>query len=177
MRPFIAVVVLAIGLSSCASATEPLPVIGAWTETSAPAVGDSTDAVVVDNGMITDGTYWAWVDHVLKTDQIVFHIGRAYFGETCNAWALEHGMPEGCMDDYYVDTTDTAILAIANEARVTVALADQPGISYAVSTPILRNLVLTKIRGPISGYHWVDFPFIVRTHNSVIIDAQQIWVP
>jgi hypothetical protein len=177
VRKFFVLTLTIFVLAACGSPTEPLPALGLWTETSAPAVGGSTDIVFVDNGAVADGTYWAWVEPVLKTNQIVFHIARAYFGETCQRWAQENGMTEGCMNDYYVDTIDTALLAIADDASVTVALADAPGISYSVSTPILKNLILTKIRGPKSKYHWVDFPFIVRTENSVIVDAQQKWVP
>ena len=175
-RRVIAVTVFVV-IAGCSTGTESLTTQKIWRKVQAPVVTDSTDEVVVTNSRIADGTYWTWIERVLGTESIVFHVARVRMGATCEAWAKENGMQEGCMDDYAVDQNETALVDISETARVTVAFQESPGTSYEINTSLLKMLMAGTATSPISKYHWVPFPFISRIKNNTVVDAQQMWVP
>jgi hypothetical protein len=175
-RRVIAVTVFVV-IAGCSTGTESLTTQKIWRKVQAPVVTDSTDEVVVTNSRIADGTYWTWVERVLGTESIVFHVARVRMGATCEAWAKENGMQEGCMDDYAVDQNETALVDISETARVTVAFHERPGTSYEINTSVLKKLIAGVATSPIAQYHWVAFPFISRIKNNTVVDAQQMWVP
>jgi len=175
-RRVIAVTVFVV-IAGCSTGTESTDTHVPWRKVQAPVVTDSTDEVVVTNSRIADGTYWTWVERVLGTESIVFHVARVRMGATCEAWAKENGMQEGCMDDYAVDQNETALVDISETARVTVAFQESPGTSYEINTSVLKKLIAGVATSPIAQYHWVAFPFISRIKNNTVVDAQQMWVP
>jgi hypothetical protein len=175
-RRVIAVTVFVV-IAGCSTGTESTDTHAPWRKVQAPVVTDSTDEVVVTNSRIADGTYWTWVERVLGTESIVFHVARVRMGATCEAWAKENGMQEGCMDDYAVDQNETALVDISETARVTVAFQESPGTSYEINTSVLKKLIAGVATSPIAQYHWVAFPFISRIKNNTVVDAQQMWVP
>jgi hypothetical protein len=175
-RRVIAVTVFVV-IAGCSTGTESLTTQKIWRKVQAPVVTDSTDEVVVTNSRIADGTYWTWIERVLGTESIVFHVARVRMGATCEAWAKENGMQEGCMDDYAVDQNETALVDISETARVTVAFQKSPGTSYEINTSVLKKLIAGVATSPIAQYHWVAFPFISRIKNNTVVDAQQMWVP
>jgi hypothetical protein len=174
-RRVIAVTVFVV-IAGCSTGTESLTTQKIWRKVQAPVVTDSTDEVVVTNSRIADGTYWTWIERVLGTESIVFHVARVRMGATCEAWAKENGMQEGCMDDYAVDQNETALVDISETARVTVAFQESPGTSYEINTSVLKKLIAGVATSPIAQYHWVAFPFISHIKNNTVVDAQQIWV-
>ena len=176
IRRVIAVTFLVV-IAGCSTGTETTNTHTPWRKVPAPVVTDSTDEVVVNNSRIADGTYWTWIERILGTETIVFHVARARFGKTCEAWAKENGMQEGCLDNYAVDQFQTALVGISDTARVTVAFQDGPGTSYEVNTSLLKMLMAGTATSPISKYHWVPFPFISRIKNNTVVEAQQMWVP
>ena len=176
IRRLIAVTIL-FAFAGCSTGTESLTTQKIWRKVQAPVVTDSTDEVVVSNSRIADGTYWTWVERVLGTESIVFHVARVRMGATCEAWAKENGMQEGCMDDYAVDQNETALVDISETARVTVAFQENPGTSYEINTSVLKKLIAGVATSPIAQYHWVPFPFISRIKNNTVVEAQQMWVP
>jgi hypothetical protein len=176
IRRLIAVTIL-FAFAGCSTGTESLTTQKIWRKVQAPVVTDSTDEVVVTNSRLDDGTYWTWVERVLGTESIVFHVARVRMGATCEAWAKENGMQEGCMDDYAVDQNETALVGISDTARVTVAFQEGPGTSYEITTSVLKKLIAGVTTSPISKYHWVPFPFISRIKNNTVVEAQQMWVP
>ena len=176
IRRLIAVTIL-LAFAGCSTGTESLTTQKIWRKVQAPVVTDSTDEVVVTNSRLDDGTYWTWVERVLGTESIVFHVARVRMGATCEAWAKENGMQEGCMDDYAVDQNQTALVGISDTARVTVAFQESPGTSYEINTSVLKKLIAGVATSPISKYHWVPFPFISRIKNNTVVEAQQMWVP
>jgi hypothetical protein len=175
-RRVVAVTVFVV-IAGCSTGTESLTTQKIWRKVQAPVVTDSTDEVVVTNSRIADGTYWTWIERVLGTESIVFHVARVRMGATCEAWAKENGMQEGCMDDYAVDQNETALVDISETARVTVAFQESPGTSYEINTSVLKKLIAGVATSPIAQYHWVAFPFISRIKNNTVVDAQQMWVP
>jgi hypothetical protein len=175
-RRVIAVTVFVV-ITGCSTGTESTDTHAPWRKVQAPVVTDSTDEVVVTNSLIADGTYWTWVERVLGTESIVFHVARVRMGATCEAWAKENGMQEGCMDDYAVDQNETALVDISETARVTVAFQESPGTSYEINTSVLKKLIAGVATSPIAQYHWVAFPFISRIKNNTVVEAQQMWVP
>jgi len=175
-RRVIAVTVFVV-IAGCSTGTESTDTHAPWRKVQAPVVTDSTDEVVVTNSRIADGTYWTWVERVLGTESIVFHVARVRMGATCEAWAKENGMQEGCMDDYAVDQNETALVDISETARVTVAFQESPGTSFEINTSVLKKLIAGVATSPIAQYHWVAFPFISRIKNNTVVDAQQMWVP
>ena len=176
IRRFVAITILIV-FAGCSTGTESLTAQKIWREVSAPVIKDSTDEVVVTNSRLDDGTYWTWVERVLGTESIVFHVARVRMGATCEAWAKENGMQEGCMDDYAVDQNQTALVGISDTARVTVAFQEGPGTSYEINTSVLKKLIAGMATSPISKYHWVPFPFISLIKNNTVVEAQQMWVP
>ena len=175
-RRVVAVTVFVV-IAGCSTGTESLTTQKIWRKVSAPMIKDSTDEVVVTNSRLDDGTYWTWAERLLGTETIVFHVAMARFGATCEAWAKENGMQEGCMDDYAVDQNETALVDISETARVTVAFQESPGTSYEITTSVLKKLIAGVATSPIAQYHWVAFPFISRIKNNTVVDAQQMWVP
>ena len=175
-RRVIAVTILVV-IAGCSTGTESTDTHTLWHKVPAPVVTDETDEVIVTNSRIADGTYWTWAERLLGTETIVFHVAMARFGATCEAWAKENGMQEGCMDDYAVDQFHTALVGISDAARVTVAFQDGPGTSYEINTSLLKMLMAGTATSPISKYHWVPFPFVSRIKNNTVVEAQQMWVP
>ncbi len=176
IRRLLAVTIL-FAFAGCSTATESLTTQKIWRKVSAPVIKDSTDEVVVTNSRLDDGIYWTWVERVLGTESIVFHVARVRVGDVCQAWAKENGMQEGCMDDYAVDENQTALVGISDTARVTVSFQEGPGTSFEINTSILKNLIAGVATSPIAQYHWVPFPFVSRIKNNTVVDAQQLWVP
>jgi hypothetical protein len=170
-------IALLVVIAGCSTGTETTLKPAGWHEVSAPVVNGATDEVIVRNSRINNGTYWTWVERVLGTDSIVFHVAQARFGATCEAWAKDNGMTEGCMDDYAIDEYQTSLVGISNTAKVTVAFQESPGKSFEITTLILKQLISGTATVPISKYQWVSFPFISRIENNTIVDAQQMWVP
>ena len=176
IRRLVAITILIV-FAGCSTGTESLTAQKIWRKVSTPVIKDSTDEVVVTNSRLDDGTYWTWVERVLGTESIVFHVARVRMGATCEAWAKENGMQEGCMDDYAVDQNQTALVGISDTARVTVAFQEGPGTSYEINTSVLKKLIAGMATSPISKYHWVPFPFISLIKNNTVVEAQQMWGP
>lgn len=151
--------------------------VDTWTKVAPPTVTGSTDAVTVNDGGLADGSYWATIGQVSGSGEVVFTVSRAYFGAACEEWASERHMEEGCMNDYAVDDTDTAIVALAPDATGSVQMPAGPGMGYTVDAHILEALVSGSMTSPIAGYEWVPYPFLVNVQDGYVRDAQQIWVP
>ena len=173
----------AIGLITCAtlfacgSSDEPSGSTDSWDTVAAPVVVDSTDEVVVTDGTLADGRYWATLSRVSGTNDLVFTVARAWFGPACEKWAAERGMTEGCANDYAVDDIDTALVAMSPDATVSVSAPMGPGTNYGISPATLHGLVDGSAISPIAAYQWTGFPFVVTVSDGVVIDADQHWVP
>lgn len=128
-------------------------------------------------GVLPDGKYWGTVRTVLGTDNIVFELMQARFGSTCEEWAADNGMTEGCPNDYWVDDSDSQIISAENLSSVSVADQSGPGTSYRIDGSTLEKLVRVEKIDPPSGYTWVNFPFIVTIDGGKVVSADQFWVP
>lgn len=148
-----------------------------WETVTPPTVADSTDEVVTTDGTLADGRYWASLSRVSGSDDLVFTVARAWFGDACTIWAAERGMDQGCMNDYAVDDVDTALVAISPDAAVSVAAQMGPGTNYAITVETLDGLVAGTAVSPIAAYQWTGFPFVVTVADGVVTDADQLWVP
>lgn len=149
-----------------------------WTETVSPApVTDETaDPIPVDR-VLPDGRYWATAHEVLGDDDIVFTTVKARFGATCDAWAAEQGLSEGCTNDYAVDDVTSQIIAVDDLEWVTVADPSGPGRSFRVDYDTLVALVRgEKIDMP-AGRTWSPFPFVLEIANGQVTSVDQYWVP
>lgn len=164
----------ASGATTTTTSLSPMP---SWREIDPPTVDGSTDAIVVSNGVLADGRYWGTISRISGTDEAVFTVARAYFGAECEAWAADRGMTEGCPNDYAVDDADTALVALAPGATVSVVFQEGPGTSYAIDADTVRRLVLGTATSPIAMYEWVPFPFLVTVKDGVVVAAHQVWVP
>lgn len=152
-----------------------------WNIVDPPVVKTQTDDVVVKDATLADGTYWATAALVSGTNDIVFRVLKARFGDTCTKWAIDNGMVDGCMNDYDVESYPDAYVGLDKLADVTVAKADGPGTSYSITTDALAQLMEGKTTGDETkvpdGYTWVPFPFVVTVTNGLVTTAAQYWVP
>ena len=175
MKAFLALVttcVLAVGCSQAPETKAP------WTKVSPKfSLGDSTAPIVLKDGRLPNGTYWATVHRVLNSGDIVFRVMQTRFGATCDAWAKDNGMPEGCANDYAVADFDTELLAVDDADVVTVAEGSNPGNSFVIDFDTLRKLVRgDDVEIPVE-YTWVNFPFILAIEDGVPVEINQFWVP
>ena len=136
-----------------------------------------TVAPVAQDGQLKDGEYWAEVYQVFNSESIVFLVQQARFGETCEAWAAEYGLPEGCTNDYAVDTSQQLMLGAPQLQWVTVATPSDSTINYKIKVSTLVKMLEGKEVTTPSGYNWAKFPFILTVKDSVVMKAQQKWVP
>lgn len=148
-----------------------------WATVRPPTVTGSTDPVTFSNGKLADGTYWATLSPVSGSGDLVFTVARAYFGADCTTWAAERGMTEGCPNDYAVDDSNTALVAMNEGSTASVAAATGPGTNYSITAETLRGLFDGTSSSPVPGYQWTPFPFLVSVRNGFVLDARQFWVP
>lgn len=173
LRVLFASVTLAIAFTSCTDDTPE----ASWARVDPPTVVDETDDVVVENGMLIDGRYWATASLVSGTSDIVFRVAKARFGEACMAWAAEYGTEGSCMNDYNVESSSDVTVALDALATVTVAQMDGPGTSYAINADALKMLMKGGSEGLPGDYQWSPFPFVVDVIDGKVVDAAQFWVP
>ena len=152
-----------------------------WNRVDPPMVKTETDDVVLDGATLSDGTYWATIALVSGTNDIVFRVLKARFGDTCTKWANDNGMADGCTNDYNVDSYPDAYVGLDKLADVSVAKADGPGTSYSINADTLRQLIKGTTMGDDTkfpdGYTWVPFPFLVTVIDGLVTTAAQYWVP
>lgn len=149
-----------------------------WTETVSPApvTGETADPVPVDR-VLPDGRYWATANEVLGDDDIVFTVVKARFGATCEAWATERGLTEGCTNDYAVDDVTSQVVSVDDLDWVTVADPSAPGRSYRIEYDTLVDLVRgAKVDVP-AGRTWTPFPFVLEVAVGRVSAIDQYWVP
>ena len=171
-----AAAVCLVALAACGSAGIDAP--KEWSETKAVFdLGGSTAAPIPVDRVLPDGRYWATVNEVLGSDDIVFTLHQARFGATCDSWAADHGMPEGCPNDYAVDTATHQVLTTSDVKWVSIAEASGPGMSYRVQYSTLVKLVRNEQVDVPTGYSWTSFPFIMTVEDGRAVGIDQYWVP
>lgn len=170
------VIVLAAGLTGCASMSVDPAAKPSWVKVPSPEVA-ATDEVRSDGADLEDGTYWATVAPVSGEDDIVFRVTRARFGEACEVWAVEMLREDACLNDYGVEEYPEAFVALSPYAGVSVAMPGGPGENLRIDAATLRHLVLKDVLVLPQGYEWVPFPFVVTVETGVIVEAHQHWVP
>ena len=138
--------------------------------------GKTAEPVPVE-GALPDGQYWGTLRVVLGTDTIVFELMQARFGETCEQWATDNGMAEGCPNDYWVDDSVSQIVSADDVPSVSVAEQSGPGTSYRINGTTLERLARNDDVNMPDGYLWTNFPFIVTIEGGRIVSADQFWVP
>lgn len=149
-----------------------------WSDVSVPFdLGGSTAEPIPVDRVLPDGRYWATLHEVLGSDAVVFEVTRARFGATCNQWAAERGMEEGCTNDYAVDDSTRQLLEAGGVTWVSVADPDSPGQSRRVKLRTLVRLVRGEQVDMPSGYSWTPFPFIVTVERGKTVGIDQYWVP
>jgi hypothetical protein len=144
-------------------------------------VAGETDDVVVVDGTLAAGTYWATPALVSGSRDLVFRVVKARFGTVCETWAAQQGYPEGCPNDYAVDSFTDAHVAVAGDAEVSVAMPAGPGMNLEIDAEVLSQLIVgaepsTGAGGP-ADYAWTPFPFVVRVAGGYVVEAHQFWVP
>lgn len=164
--------------STTAAATTTTTVsVASWKVVAPPVVEGSTDAVVETNGTLKDGIYWASIDSVSGTGDIVFVVTQVRFGQVCEDWAATMGGTVECMNDYGVQEDPTALVSLADDADVTVASPSDYQTSYAIDVATLKGLLSGTAIVPVSGYEWTPFPFVLIVSGGVATSAHQFWVP
>ena len=161
-------------VSACSSSSENSD----WNRTSSTVyVATKTAPPVAENGRLPNGKYWAQVHQVLNSSSVVFLVQQARFGETCEKWATDNGMQEGCPNDYAVDSSQQLILAAPTLEWFSLANPSDSSVNYDVKRSTLIDLIRGKSVTTPDGYVWTNFPFILTVKDSEVIRAQQMWVP
>jgi len=135
-------------------------------ETATDTVGEPDDAVA-------DGRYWG----TIVKDTFTFDLDIARFGATCEEWAAARGMQESCPNDYAVEDVDGPQVALADDARVSVAAPSGPGTSWWIDGATFTRIAGGDTVGVPAGYSWTPFPFVVTVENGSVTTAEQLWVP
>lgn len=173
IRRSTSVVVVMLLLTACSDRTPPA---ASWRTVDPPTVATETDDIAVNGGTLGDGVYWAEVAPVSGSGDTVFHVVKARFGKTCEAWAKDNGL-EFCANDYAIENEPDAYVALDELASVSVAKDDGPGFNYSINADVLKGLIRDDIDGAPDGYAWVPFPFVVTVTNGYVTSAEQYWVP
>jgi len=168
----VSTLLVAFALTACSDKTPP----ATWSKVDPPIVTNETDDVAVNEGILSDGTYWAEIAPISGSGDIAFRVVKARFGATCETWAKENGF-EFCANDYAVEEQPDGYVALDNLASISVAKADGPGTNYSINADVLRGLIRGDIDGAPDGYSWVPFPFVVTVTNGNVTTAEQYWVP
>lgn len=170
--------VLALSLLVLASCGTEQSTRSEWTETVSPApvTGESADPIPVDR-VLPDGRYWATAHEVLGDDDIVFTVTKARFGATCEEWASEQGLTEGCTNDYAIDDGTSQMIAVDDVEWVTVADPEGPGRSYRIEYDTLVDLVRGSQVDMPAGRTWTPFPFVLEIADGTVTSVDQYWVP
>ena len=148
-----------------------------WEEIAPPIVEGETDPVVVEGDVLNDGYYWASVSSVSGTGELVFEVSQVRFGLACEEWAASMGGTVECMNDYGVQTDPSALVALSDDAEVSVAAPGGPGTNYTIDAATLVGLVKGTVVSPVTDYVWTAFPFVIVVEESVVSSAHQFWVP
>ena len=138
--------------------------------------GETSDPVPVDR-VLPDGRYWATAHEVIGSDGISFRVVKARFGGTCEKWATENGMTEGCMNDYAVDEAGAQMLVTDDVDWVSVADPKGPGTSYRIRYSTLEKFVRNEQVDHPTGYGWAGFPFVLTVEDGDVTGIDQYWVP
>jgi hypothetical protein len=147
-----------------------------WSLIAPPTVS-VTDAVIVDDGRVVDGVYWSRVSLASGTDDVVFTLSRARFGNACTEWAREMDWPQGCLNDYAVEDQPSAIVGAHSDSEVSVASPEGPGENFLVDLETLKGLLDGDVSVVPPGYEWAQFPFVVTVRDGLVVAAHQVWVP
>jgi hypothetical protein len=154
-----------------------------WDEVPGPPVPTVTDPVPIGSVTTATGVYWAEAMPLIgdPNNTVVFVLSRFYSGEECIQYAISIGIdPESgdaCPNGYAVQTEPRAVMAIADDATVTVSYVETQQ-STLITTAILKRLVRNEEPiGTPSDFDYTPFPFVVSTIDGVIVSAQQVWVP
>jgi hypothetical protein len=148
-----------------------------WEEIAPPVVEGETDPVVVEDGVLNDGYYWASVSSVSGSGELVFEVTQVRFGTACEEWAATMGGTVECMNDYGVQVDPSGLVSLADDAEVSVATPGGPGTNYTIDAATLAGLVDGTVVSPLPDYVWTPFPFVIVVEGSVVTSAHQFWVP
>lgn len=165
----IGIVVLATSTASCGGTDSP----ALWSPAEPPAVDTATDTVGGPDDAVADGRYWG----TIAAGSFTFDLDVARFGATCEEWAAARGLQEGCPNDYAVEDVDGPQVALADDARVSVAAPSGPGTSWWIDGATLTRIAGGDTVGVPAGYSWTPFPFVVTVDNGSVTTAEQLWVP
>lgn len=160
---------LTLGVTACSRADSP----ALWSPAEPPVLETATDTVSGPDDAVADGRYWG----TIVTDTFTFDLDVARFGATCEEWAAARGMQEGCPNDYAVEDVDGPQVALADDARVSVAAPSGPGTSWWIDGATLTRIAGGDTVGVPAGYSWTPFPFVVTVENGSVTTAEQLWVP
>lgn len=144
-----------------------------WSPAKPPVVESATDPVEPGARSLPDGRYWG----TIAAGTFTFDLDVARFGATCEQWASARGLQEGCPNDYAVEVVDGPQVALADDARVSVAAPSGPGTSWWIDGATLTRIAGGETVGVPAGYSWTPFPFVVTVESGSVTMAEQHWVP
>ncbi|MFM8870743.1 MAG: hypothetical protein ACKOFD_04110 [Actinomycetota bacterium] len=168
-------------LSSCryeASTSIDTETTEGWSEATPVKVPEITDEVVVKEGVLLDGQYWAMDAEVDASGDLIFSIARVRFGAVCEQWAKEQGRGDvGCLNDYAVDTTLSALVPARDALKVSVVSVSDQARRYDISEEAMVQLLAGDTSGSPRDFDFAPFPYVVTVLNGTVLTADQVWVP
>lgn len=167
-----------VDTSTTVAASTTSPVSSAsWEEIAPPIIEGETDPVVTRGNTLVDGYYWASVQSVSGSGDLVFEVAQVRFGTACEEWAASLGGTVECTNDYGVQDVPSALVSMANDAEISVASMSGPGTNYSIDAPTLIGLVAGTVTSPIADFTWTPFPFVIVVDAGMVTTAHQFWVP
>lgn len=130
------------------------------------------------SGTLGNGQYWVVYNggETLTPDITVL---QAFFGAECTTQAEADG--DECLNDIYIrgnPSRDIDNLPFASGALISVADANGPGVSYAITPDELRTV---RAGSPAAeapdSFEYVSFAWLMTVQGGQIVKFEQVWTP
>jgi len=151
---------------------------GLYEQVSPPSVpADHTDPFD-SSGTLGDGRFWVVYNggETLTPDITVL---QAFFGAECTTQAEADG--DECLNDIYIrgnPSRDIDNLPFAPNALLSVADANGPGVSYAITPDELRTV---RAGSPADeapdSFDYSSFAWLMTVQGGQIVKFEQVWTP
>ena len=149
-----------------------------YEQVSPPTVpANHTDAFGA-SGTLGDGRYWVVYNggETLTPDITLL---QAFFGAECTTQAEADG--DECLNDIYIrgnPSRDIDDLPFAANALISVADANGPGVSYAITPDELRTV---RAGSPAAeapdSFEYSSFAWLMTVQGGQIVKFEQVWTP
>jgi hypothetical protein len=151
---------------------------GLYEAVTPPVMPAGSTEAFVPSGALANGRYWVVYNggETMTPDITVL---QAFFGSECTAQAAADG--DECLNDIYIrgnPSRDMNDMPFAPNALISVADANGPGVSYAITPDELRTV---RAGSPSDAapdtFEFVTFAWLMTVQGGQIVKFEQVWSP